>query len=172
MYFDNSEHIRKQMKQRYNRRFFIVAHAILLLLTLIAAGLFPPLGPAVLMLALALIPHALYLAYKEYRDWLEDRIERELDRKASQTYEAGKRKRYADEAAPSTFRLTDDGEIEEVRAEAPRRDWDFEDRRAAPRRTSSDTRREKPRRRERDDSDEFDLKKLMKKVKKVKDLLD
>ncbi|MFW5692474.1 MAG: hypothetical protein ACOCX3_03900 [Chloroflexota bacterium] len=187
--FDDTD-IRHKLRQRYNRRFFIGIHVALLLLLLIAGRFLPVVGGLLTALVfLLLLPHALYVLYREYRDWLERRIDKELYRH-QQAEMVGKRKRYPEayEETPA-FRLTDDGEIEPVTGDGTGRGYDqpypvqtaSRDHDASPSQRSGKPRRRgrkddtdewdvKPRRRGRkDDTDEWDVKRLL---KKVKDILD
>lgn len=164
--FDET-YMRHKLKQRYNRRFFVGAHVALLI-----AGLFLPVVGDFLtaLVFVLLIPHALYVAYREYHDWLERRIDREIyGHHQAEMFD--KRKRYPESYEDtSAFRLTDDGEIEPVNGSKAKRGYD----QASPVYTSRDrdTSQQpvKPRRRGRkDDTDEWDVKRLF---KKVKDILD
>ncbi len=92
----------------------------------------------------------------------------------TETYSPTKRKRYAEEdMQAATFRLTNDGEIEEVRpSDTRRRDIFHESRidefKDNKRRTERKSRKPERRRRD-DDTDEFDVKKLLKKLKDIID---
>ena len=167
MYYDyDQEQIRKQLKQRYNRRFFLAAHIAVLLVTLFLAWIVPNLTDLPVLVMLALIPHALHVAYKEYRYWLEHKVEREIHQnQVIEAYSPGKRKRYVEEEMQAaTFRLTDDGEIEEVRPSRVRRDGLTENKHQGERK-----RRTPEKKRRNDDSDEFDVKKFLKKLKNMID---
>ncbi len=158
--FDDTD-IRHKLRQRYNRRFFMAAHVALLLLLLIAGRFLPVVGGLLTALVfLLLLPHAFYVMYREYRDWLERRIDNELYRH-QQAEMAGKRKRYPEayEETPA-FRLTDDGEIEPVTGDGTGRDYDQPyPVQTASRDVSPSQRSGKPRRRGRkDDTDEWDVK--------------
>lgn len=167
MYYDyDQEQIRKQIKQRYNRRFFLGAHMAVLLVTLFLAWIAPNLTGLIVLVMLAIIPHALQVAYKEYRYWLEHKVEREIDQnEVTEAYSPGKRKRYVEEdIQAAAFRLTDDGEIEEVRPSRVRRDEFTENKHQVERK-----RRTPEKKRWEDDSDEFDVKKFLKKLKDIID---
>ena len=168
MYYDDDRaQIRKRLKQRYNRRFFLGAHIAVLLVSLFLAWIAPNLTGLTVLVMLTLIPHALEVAYKEYRYWLEHKVEREIHQnQMTEVYSHGKRKRYAEEdmESTSTFSLTDDGEIEEVRT--PRvRQGEFQ----GYKHQAERNRRTRETKRRDDDSDEFDVKKLLKKLKDIID---
>jgi hypothetical protein len=153
-----------------------------LLLMLAAVWIAPGLRLLALAAFVTLLPHALYAAYAEYRGWLSHRIERELDNHyPAPYYETGKRKRYpvdGDDYDPLHYRLTDDGEIEAVHRRDPVDEVPPEvsgrgryDRRRTARYTR-DTRsrpRKPSKRRYKDDTGEFDVKKLLKKLKDIVD---
>lgn len=172
MYYDyDQEQIRKQLKQRYNRRFFLGAHTAVLLVTLFLAWIEPNLTGLTVLVMLPLIPHALQVAYKEYRYWLEHKVEREIHQNhVKEAYSPGKRKHYAEEdMQAATFRLTDDGEIEEVRPSRVRCDEFTENKHQVERKRVERKRRTPEKKRRDDDSDEFDVKKFLKKLKDIID---
>lgn len=184
-YDDDLHHIRQQIKHRYNRRFFLGAHIVVLLVLLAAVWFAPSLRLLALAAFVTLLPHALYVAYAEYRGWLSHRVERELDDRyypePYYEYETAKRKRYpvdGDDYDPLHYRLTDDGEIEPVNRRVAEDDVPPEvsgrgryDRRRTARYTrDSRSRPRKPsKRRYKDDTGEFDVKKLLKKLKDIVD---
>ncbi len=167
------EYTRHELKQRYNRRFFIAAHIIVVILLLPVVLFVPGLRLLLVVAALTLLPHALYVAYGEYQHWVEHKLDRKL-------HGGAKPKRYPEERVePSQFRLTDDGEIEPVAAAKPKRKLESQPQpRPQPRsrrrleddEEERETRRQdKRRRRRKDDTDEFDVKSLL---EKLKDLVD
>ena len=151
MYYDfDLEQARKELKERYNRRFFIGAHIAAFIMSLIASSFLPGINIVMAAILATLMPHILYVAYHEYRHWVEKEVERTL----YAPVQTQKRKRYANEYGvdDGTFRLTDDGEIQPTHT---------------PTQTYRPPIREKKRRK--DDSDEFDVKKLLKELKDVVD---
>ncbi|MEL7233910.1 MAG: hypothetical protein AAGK74_05410, partial [Chloroflexota bacterium] len=91
--FRDTEQRRQQIKRRYNRRFFLGIHVAALLMIVVLQWFGLPLGFLIPLLAVALIPHALYVAYLEYRDWLEHRVDAELYADDAGFEPDGKRKR-------------------------------------------------------------------------------
>lgn len=163
-------YIRQKLKARYNRRFFLAAHLALLFALLIASPLLRALAGLILPVFVLLLPHALYVAYREYKDWLERRIDREVYGHDEADW-GGKRKRYPDAHHDEpAFRLTDDGEIEPVSGGKAKRGYDAPPARHERRQPDRPPRHADTRRRGRkDDTDEWDLKRLF---KKVRDILD
>ncbi len=168
---------RARIKARYNRRFYVGAHLAALLMLILVSAFVPWMGMVTLTLGLALIPHALYVAYKEYTDWVERRVDDEMYGPPA------KAKRYPeDEVEPGGFRLTDDGEIEPIGPEKPKNGYDQpraysrEDARRSRQRGYDDDddddrrdRHEKKRRRRKHDTDEFDVKEIFEKLKDIID---
>ena len=179
MYPDHrEEQMRKQIRQRYNRRFFLAVHVGTLIACVLLLGLLPALQIVLALGLLALIPHLIYVAYLEYRDWLERKIDRELGHSASDNdaYPLNKRKRYPEGMQSSKrFRLTDDGEIETYSAptagvfEKGKNDSSASGYQRRDDEKSRSRKNEKKRRRKDDDTDEFNVKELL---EKVKDFLD
>jgi len=184
MYYDyDEEQIRKQLKRRYNRKFFLAAHFVVLTMTLLITFALPSLRIIVILMGLALIPHIIYVAYYEYHRWLEGRIERELYQAEQPPYMTEKRKRdHHDAVDEARFRLTDDGEIVEVpaayedtaqRHRSERDTYDRKERKPAAyreeKRYSEYKSRKREKKRRKDDTDEFDVKKLLKKLKDIVD---
>ncbi len=169
MFYDEEQQIRQEMKQRYNRRFFLLAHLGLLLFGLIIGGFIPSLSGISLFILLALIPHLLYAGYGEYQDWLSRKVDRELYRRDKARQSTEKRKRYqADAYGIGQYQLTDDGELEPIHqpkmkhnrlSDSYRDDKEYSDHKS---RKSSKKRRKY-------DTDEFDVKKLFKKLKDIVD---
>ncbi len=132
----DQEHIRQEIKQRYNRRFFLATHGGVLLLALLIAWMIPTLLsiPLLTMLVsiiaivvfIMLVPHAIYVGYHEYQYWLDHKVDQHL---TPEQWEADpimqKQKRYAgDELTGGRFQLTDDGELEEVFPTRPDPEYD------------------------------------------------
>ena len=182
MYYDyEQEQIRKQLKQRYNRKFFLGAHITILIMALLLASAIPSLQILVVVISVALIPHMIYVAYFEYHRWLEKKIDRELHRNQQMSYVPDKRKRYQHEpAGQPTFRLTDDGEIEQVPHEvdahyqhqSTTHDAYTDSKKKAykeKKRKDDSKYRKREKKRRKFDTDEFDVKKLLKKIKDIVD---
>jgi hypothetical protein len=122
----DQEHIRQEIKQRYNRRFFLATHGGGLLLALVIAWVIPMLTSIAILTMLfviiailvfiMLIPHAIYVGYHEYQYWLDHKVDQQLRPEQWEDDPTGqKQKRYAgDELTGGRFQLTDDGELEEV----------------------------------------------------------
>lgn len=186
----NEEHLRRQIKQRYNRRFFFIAHVGVLAMIYVASLLLPALSLFATVTFLALIPHVVYVAYQEYRAWVEHKVEQELVEQDS-TYYAGtvKRKRYADDydayEQDVRYELTDDGELAPVShsdpySEKPKRkarsyehdrdEYDYDRRNHKKSRDYDERKRDKrSKKRSKYDTDEFDIKSI---VKKIIDIVD
>lgn len=188
-YYDyNEETIRKQIKQRYNRRFYLIAHVGVLAMIYVASLILPALGMIATLTFLALIPHVLYVAYQEYRDWIEHKVDQELYEQNAPEYSATeKRKRYADDygygESEVRYEITDDGELAPISqstpySDKPKRkaksyDDDYDTRSHKKSREYREyddrKRRKKDKKRRKFDTDEFDLKKV---VKKIIDIVD
>lgn len=174
MYYDNEQNeLRQQIKQRYNRRFFLIAHIVVFLVSLIVIWIAPDLRFLSVLLLMTLILHGLFVAYREYRDWLVNKVERELYTNDRFEYVDEKRKRYPEGDSDHTqFRLTDDGEIEPVYStKAKRGKWNvpLTEGRKTYQNEAQQKRRKKPKQWREDDTDEFDVKKLLKKLKDIVD---
>lgn len=176
MFDYDRDSMRRQIRRRYNRRFAIIAHLVIFVLSLPLVLILPVLSSLPAILFVLLLPHGLYFAYSEYRDWLADRVERELHGDVVHD-DFDKRKRYPEESAQSTgFRLSDDGELEPIGSSTSRRRSLFEmdepefpqrrDDRSSRKRYDYDKKR---RRKDDDDTDEFDVKRLLKKLKDIID---
>jgi hypothetical protein len=168
--YRDTEQRRKQIKQRYNRRFFIGTHIVALVLVAVLQFFGLPLGAISALLAIALVPHLVYVAYLEYRDWLEVKVDRVLHGTDDHYPGSEKRKRYPSESTGEpTFRLLDDGEIEQV---YPQKQPHYEEERSKPykKQDKKDRKRRKPsKKRRKFDTDEFDVKKILKKLKDIVD---
>jgi fatty acid desaturase len=57
---NNRDMLRQEIRQRYNRRFFLAAHIAVFLMSLILLWLMPALYRLTVMLFVTLIAHALY----------------------------------------------------------------------------------------------------------------
>lgn len=181
MRYDDDRNSRiRELKRRYNRRFRLALHGAAWLALLIASAFVAWLGGLAALALLALIPHALVVAWQEYQDWLKRHVTQQVD--ALDTHDAapGKRKRYesdADPLGPARFRLTDDGEIEPVSDGQAMGDVPPKAKRGAASSSSRPVARpadEPPhkrrgQRRRDDDTDEFNVRALF---KKLKDLVD
>jgi hypothetical protein len=164
--------LRRDLRQRYLRRFALGAH-IAVILALAPLSLFLPLlGWLALIAAVALLPHALYIAWYEFRFWLDHKVEREV---AQQSRAAGKRKRYEADLPPAgpALRLTDDGELEAVPVRTAYHTHDDEDSYTE---SASGSAREESRKRRKGrkrsamfDTDEFEIPDLLKKLKDIVD---
>lgn len=179
----DQEQKRKQLKARYNRRFFFGAHIVVYLLLIILSWTLPILSTLATITVLLLIPHALYVIYKEYRYWMVKRVDQELSGESSATDPLAKRKRYPQAAEATSFnRLMDTDEYEQVDdyddkrknypADEKRKKYADDKKSERLKDKSSKKRRKKRRKFELDldfDTDEFDVKKLMKKLKDIVD---
>ena len=174
----NHDDIRGQIRRRYNRRFFLGAHLISLVVMFVMALFVPRIGVFTVLLALAFIPHAIFVIYGEYQYWLDHRIERELD--DSMMMSEKPKRHLPNQPQSEAFRLTDDGEIEPVHSrqiekEKPalrqqhsrryERDDDDDERKQA----YKSRRRKRDKKHRKDDTDEFDVRKLLKKLKDIID---
>ncbi len=180
--YDN-EKLRAQIRRRYTRRFFLGAHGAVLIFSMVLAVIVPELALLLPLAVITFIPHALYVAYHEYHYWVEHKIDKKIygDPLSVDPHTTTKRKRYADDFVDEpTFRLTDDGEIEEVpptfKAKRGQTDYTVTQERDSRRERSSSKkrdhdkkRRKKDKKRRKFDTDEFDVKKLLKKFKDIID---
>lgn len=185
-YDDHSEQLRREMKARYNRRFLLALHIGLVPFLIIAARLMSALGFMIVPVTLLLIPHVVWVIYLEYRTWRDARIDRKLYALQEEMM-PDKRKHYPEPAERTGFRLSDDGELEPVydndwnsRDERPAEDgWQRPDDAQRSRRASANwrtpedrpgkRRKDDGKRRRDDDTDEFDFRSLMKKLRDIID---
>ena len=171
----NHDDIRGQLRKRYNRRFFLVAHLISLIVMFTLALFVSGINILAVIITLAFIPHAIFVIYHEYQYWLDHRIERELDN--SMMLPEKSKRHLPNQSHSDAFRLTDDGEIEPVHAKQIKTEKPISRQKYSRRYDRNDDKDHKKsykshkrdKKRRKYDTDEFDVKKLLKKLKDIID---
>lgn len=161
------EKYRKQLKQKYDRRFVFTAHVLIFLVTAFIGIVIPNLGVIILVSGITLIPHTLFVVLSEYENWLAYQVERKFFTGPEDSI--SKRKHYPeDDYERVMYRLSDDGEIEEVPMTYVANQ---EDQRtpAYMDNQPDDKKRKRYKKHRKDNTDEFDVKKLLKKIKDIVD---
>ena len=77
-YVDDYEMIRQQTKQRHNRLFLLKAHTTVILSITVVLWLIHGAMALKLLFLLTLIPHSLYVGYKELQHWIDRKSGRRL----------------------------------------------------------------------------------------------